>query len=64
MDYKGRTALHYACILNCDRRIVQLLVDFSKELDKFKAHSKEAMKEFQERPIKNFDCIPTALELL
>ena len=64
LDYKGRTPLHYACILKCDKKIVQLLIDFNKELDKFRAHYKESLDEFKERPIKNFDCVPTANDVI
>jgi ankyrin repeat protein len=58
LDAKGRSVLHYACILNCDKRIVQLLIDYNSEMDKYKAHTKEAVGEFKERPIKNYDCVP------
>lgn len=64
IDYKGRTPLHYACILNCDKKIVQLFLDFNREFDKFRAHSKEAMDDLKERPIKNFDYTPTIFELI
>lgn len=64
MDLKGRTPLHYACILNCDKKIVQLLIDFNREFDKFRAHTKEAMDDLKERPIKNFDFTPSISEIL
>ena len=64
IDYKGRTPLHYACILNCDNKIIQLLLDFNKEFDKFRAHAKDAMDDLKERPIKNFDFTPSTRELL
>jgi ankyrin repeat protein len=64
MDHKGRTPLHYAIILNCDKKIVQLLIDFNRELDKYRAHTKEAIDEIKERPIKNFDCIPAPSDVL
>ena len=57
-DYRGRTPLHYACILGCDKKIIQLLIDYSKELDKYRAHTKESLEEFKERPIKNYDSTP------
>ena len=63
MDYKGRTPLHYACILGCNKKIIQFLLDYNKELDKYRAHTKEAMDEFKNRPIKNYDKTPTLLEI-
>ena len=62
-DSKGRTPLHYACILDCDKKIVQLLLDYNKEMDDYKAHTKESTEEFKERPIKNYDTIPTMADL-
>ena len=57
-DYKGRTPLHYAAMLGCDKKIIQLLIDYNRELDKYRAHTREAMDDFKERPIKNYDCTP------
>ncbi|CDW77266.1 ankyrin repeat [Stylonychia lemnae] len=64
LDCKGRTVLHYACILGCDKKIIQFLIDYSKELDQFRAHTKEAMEEFKNRPIKNFDMTPSTQDIM
>eukprot|EP00347_Sterkiella_histriomuscorum_P015552 403356602 len=64
IDFRGRTPLHYACILGCDKKIVQFMIDYNKELDKFRAHTKEAMEEFKDRPMKNFDITPSNQDIM
>ena len=41
-----------------------MLIDYNNEIDKYRAHTKDSMDEFKQRPIKNFDFTPTSDELL
>ncbi len=54
-DSKDRTVLHYSILLNCDKMIVQMLIDFNSDLDRMKAHTKEANYELNQRPLQKFD---------
>lgn len=58
IDCKGRTALHYAVILGCEKKIIQLIIDYNKEIDQYRAHTREVTDELKARPIKNYDCTP------
>ena len=60
LDFKGRTVIHYSVILGCDKKIIELLIDYNNDLDMCKAHFRDALEEFRERPIKNFDFTPSA----
>lgn len=57
-DVYGRSPLHYACIMNSDKKVVQLILDYNKEMDQYRAHTKENLEEFKKKAIINYDCVP------